>query len=332
MTDIIIQSIIGLFAGFAGGLLGIGGSIVIIPCLIVYFSHLKNSYGGETQHLLQASAMICNFFVSLTALITHKKAKAIIKPIIIKLIPSAIAGILLGVFLSNSTLLAREKGVYLAAFFSLFLIYVATYNFYQLIKKKKDESEEDSPNREYSLIGIIAVGLTMGLMAGLLGVGGGVFCVPAQQLVLRIPLKKAIANSATTITFIAFFGAIYKNASLPLHNIEIATSVKLAATLIPSAIIGSFLGAKVVHALPIKKLRLLFALFLAFMAYQTYKRSLEAIRKPTPVEIVTYRFNKAESSELFKTQEMPLYKMTDTSTISITSIIGDICPTKNKTI
>ena len=63
--DIIVQGLIGLLAGLLGGLLGVGGSLIIIPSLIIYLSASGNNYGGQTQHLLQAAAMLCNFFVAI---------------------------------------------------------------------------------------------------------------------------------------------------------------------------------------------------------------------------------------------------------------------------
>ncbi len=39
--------------GLFGGLLGLGGSTIMIPALVMVF--------GENQHLYQAAAMICNF-------------------------------------------------------------------------------------------------------------------------------------------------------------------------------------------------------------------------------------------------------------------------------
>ncbi|MCH9003289.1 MAG: TSUP family transporter, partial [Planctomycetes bacterium] len=61
--------LIGLFTGVVGGLLGVGGSIVMIPAMTEVI--------GPDQHLYQAAAMIVNFFVVVPAVYQHRKAGAI---------------------------------------------------------------------------------------------------------------------------------------------------------------------------------------------------------------------------------------------------------------
>ncbi|NOT00406.1 MAG: TSUP family transporter, partial [Phycisphaerales bacterium] len=58
--------IIGLAAGLLGGLLGIGGSIVMIPAMTEVL--------GANQHLYQASALMVSFFVGAPALVQHLRA------------------------------------------------------------------------------------------------------------------------------------------------------------------------------------------------------------------------------------------------------------------
>ena len=51
--------VIGLLTGVVGGMLGVGGSIVLIPAMTEVL--------GPNQHLFQATAMIVNFFVVVPA-------------------------------------------------------------------------------------------------------------------------------------------------------------------------------------------------------------------------------------------------------------------------
>ncbi|MFC1782026.1 sulfite exporter TauE/SafE family protein [Planctomycetota bacterium] len=266
---------VGLTAGFIGGLLGVGGSIIIIPALILYLSHSSAGYTGPSQHLIQAAAMICNFFISFPAVIAHYRARAIMKPLVYRLMPAALVGICLGVALSNSSAFARENGKYLGTGLAIFLSYVVIYNIWRLrvLNHLPHFVDEPPPPATWK---VICVGLPMGLVAGLLGIGGGALCVPAQQLILRIPLRRAIANSAATIMFTAVFGAIYKNATLTSHNMSFVDSLHLAVMLIPTAIVGSYLGGRLVHKLPRKILRIAFIIFMAAVAYLTFRKSLAA--------------------------------------------------------
>ena len=281
MIEFIIPALIGLFAGFVGGLLGVGGSIIIIPGLIYYFNQ-TSGYTGPDQHLIQAAAMICNFFISFPAVLAHRRAAAIIKPVVIRLIPAALVGIIAGVALSNSSAFARQNGKYLALGLSIFLAYVVLYNIYRLCLMTKNNNAQTPKPDNVPTWKVLTVGLPMGLIAGLLGIGGGALAVPAQQLILKIPLRNAIANSATTIVFTAIFGALYKNATLAAHGPTILQSLKLAALLIPTAMIASFLGGKLTHKLPRKILRITFIIFMTIVAYKTFKNATNNDQSPPP--------------------------------------------------
>lgn len=275
---LIVPAIIGLVAGVLGGLLGIGGSLIIIPALILYFSCTAAGYQGDDQHLLQAAAMITNVFVAAPSVLAHRKAGAIMRSVVIWLIPSAIVGIVAGVALSNSSVFARENGAYLAMLLCGFLVYVIGYNLYRMLRPHMATDDNEPPPAAPKMV--ICVGLVMGVFAGLLGVGGGAICVPIQQVVLKVPLRRAIANSATTIPFASLIGAIHKNLTLAAHGVSIGDSLLLAAMLIPTAIVGSYFGGRLTHVLPRRVLRVIFIFFLATVAILTFGKARKAVQRP----------------------------------------------------
>ncbi len=177
---------------------------------------------------------------------------------------------------SNSRWFAGENGGYLAMILAGFLLYVAVYNTVRIFGGSSSKASFDETGR-LPHWKVIAVGVPMGLMAGLLGIGGGALCVPLQQIVLRIPLRRAIANSAATIVSVAALGALYKNLTLPQHGVEISASLRLAATLIPTAILGSYLGSRLTHVLPRRILRIVFVVFMAAVAGVTFNRAYKAM-------------------------------------------------------
>ena len=274
--ELLFPAAIGLTAGLVGGLLGIGGSIIIIPALVLYLSH-TGRYAGSTQHLLQAAAMICNVFVAAPAVLVHRRARAIVGSVVLFLVPAALAGILLGVRVSNASLFARQQGVYLAMVFSGFMVYVAGYNTWRLCRKT-DLERGFKQRAKPAAAAVAGVGLVMGFAAGLLGIGGGALCVPMQQVLLRIPLRRAIANSAVTILCVSPIGALFKNATLSHHGVPVTESIELALLLIPTAIVGSYLGGRLTHALPRRVLRVVFIVFMVTMACLMFIRAWEASR------------------------------------------------------
>ena len=68
------------------------------------------------------------------------------------------------------------------------------------------------------------------------------------------------------ITSMALIGAFYKNIPLPQHGIEIAESLRIAAVIIPTAIVGGFFGGKLMHALPKNVVRIIFIAVLVLSA------------------------------------------------------------------
>ena len=286
--ELLIPAAIGLIAGLLGGLLGIGGSIIIIPGLILYLSQ-TGRYEGSVQHLLQAAAMICNVFVAAPSVLAHWRAGMIMKSVTLPLVPAALAGILLGVYVSDTSLFARQNGVYLAMILAGFMVYVAGYNGFRLMTNTDLEhgfDERPGP----PVVGVGSVGLVMGFFAGLLGIGGGAICVPMQQILLRIPLRRAIANSAVTIVCVSSVGAVFKNATLSIHHgIAVTQSLQLAAMLIPTAIVGSYVGGKLTHALPRRVLRLVFIVFMLLVAYLTFTKAWQASHSPAAKPQAAFR-------------------------------------------
>ena len=90
-TDVLLLILVGLVAGGSGGLLGIGGSVVMIPGMVFLFGS-EQQLGREPQHLYQAAAMIVNFFVMLPAVWQHWRAKAPLRSVTRWMVPSTIVG------------------------------------------------------------------------------------------------------------------------------------------------------------------------------------------------------------------------------------------------
>jgi hypothetical protein len=263
-TDLILLILLGLFAGISGGLLGIGGSVVMIPGLVLLF-------GPERQHLYQAAAMIANFFVIAPAVVRHYQAKATLSPVVRLTIPSAVLGAVAGVYISDLPVFRRAGQGYLQIAFSLFLAYVIVYNIWRLYQRSARRLLEHQEAMRLSKVLIVAVvGLPAGLLAGLLGIGGGLFAVPAQQVVFKIRLPNAIANSATTILWSSIVGAAVKNYHLPQHGFHLGQAALLAACLIPSAMVGSWVAAAKVHQWPVSTIRVAFVILLGYCAVRVF--------------------------------------------------------------
>ena len=294
LLGLVVIAAIGLAAGVLGGMLGVGGSVIMIPGLTLAL--------GYDQHLYQAAAMIANVAVSVPAALRHRRAGAIDGPTLRWMGPAAVVCVILGVWLSNRPLFAgTDGGLWLGRVLAVFLVYVILVNLRRLRGEKGGEppAAHDSGRRgerarsplvkgdadasarsqgasctrgrvqlAMGRLRPLSVGSVMGLIAGLLGIGGGAVAVPLQQVLLRLPLKSAIANSATIICFSAAIGAIYKNATLGLHGHTPTAGLTVAAMLAPTAWLGGRAGASLTHRLPIRQVRIAFIALMVVAAWK----------------------------------------------------------------
>ena len=264
--------LIGLVAGISSGLLGVGGSIVIIPCLALLFPQ-------QPYHQHAAAAMIVNSFASFLAAWRHYRVGYVQIAVVARMLPAAVFGICLGVWLSNLQLFTEGHPEYLSRILAAFLIYVAVMNVRRLFRsfKPAHSASPKSPSPGASWLALVP-GLMMGIPAGLLGVGGGFIAVPAQQVVLGTKLRNAMANSSSLIIFSAAVGAVYKNWTLSsVAGATVSQSLWIAALLIPSAVVGSYLGALLMHVSPIHLIRTAFICYLLWAGYSQWTAKPRAV-------------------------------------------------------
>ena len=254
--ELLLLAFVGLSAGLAGGLLGVGGSIVLIPALTEIL--------GPDQHTYQAAAMIVNFFVVVPAVVQHRRAGAIQTGMVARIIPLALVAVILGVALSETSIFEGTGERLLRGIFALFLVTVIAHDFYRMARpveavsrsaRTKNGQQGAKGSSVPSWRTIAAIAIPTGVMAGLLGVGGGVLAVPLQRRLLRVSIRTAIANSATLIVATSFVGAITKNVALMSSSSNAMRSFVLAALLAPAAVAGSYMGSHLTHKLPVRLIK-----------------------------------------------------------------------------
>jgi len=254
-SDMVLIAAIALVGGSLGGLLGLGGSVFIIPALTLCF--------GPNQHLYQASALVANIFVAAAATMRHRGRGTIRRDIVPMMALSAGSAALLGVLVSNA-IPAKP----LMALFGVFLCYCALAEFISLARRKPDQQEPEHRDSPRSLSAVI--GAVGGFASGLLGIGGGAIMVPLLRNYAKLPLRQAVASSAVAMIAACVIGAIAKNASVgSLQSVSgeplsAKSSLVLAGLLAPAAMLGGNIGATLVYRFPVNLTRGLLGLLLAF--------------------------------------------------------------------
>lgn len=115
--------------------------------------------------------------------------------------------------------------------------------------------------------GALIVGFVAGVVAGMLGVGGGILFVPALVLFLNLAQVDAEATSLLAIIPVALVGAANQQR---YGNFRTREAVLLGLLAIPGAI-G---GVAIVNAIPERLTEILFALLMLFVAFQMARRAL----------------------------------------------------------
>ena len=119
------------------------------------------------------------------------------------------------------------------------------------------------------MIEAVLIGLLAGLVAGLLGVGGGSLFVPALTIGLGLGQLDAEATSLLAIIPVALVGTLRQRGH---GNVDLRVGARLG--LLGAG--GAVGGAAIANAVPERALEVSFALFLLFVASQLARRALSA--------------------------------------------------------
>jgi uncharacterized protein len=279
LTALAILLPLGLVAGVLGGLAGVGGSMIILPALGLVFGYSgwaavegTTPGPGGTQHLYQAVAMTVNVVVAIPAALRHRKARltdgspAINTKALPVLTIVTAACVIAGVLLSNM-FMGLGLIILLASFQVAYSIWTA--------RQLQTAAPDYPPTGAISTTGKLSLSAgPTGLVAGLLGLGGGVLQVPLLQWICRFPLRSAVATSSAVMSMTAIIGAGTKLASLPALGQSVQIALLLALGMTPTAVFGANLGAKLAHRLPLKAVRWAILILLVVAAVSMVLRAL----------------------------------------------------------
>lgn len=242
----------GAVAGVLAGLLGVGGGIVIVPALGLLLAFQGLATGCEMQVALGTSLGTI-VFTSLASLRAHHRRGAVRWAVVRTITPGILAGTFTGTFLA-----ARLPTSTLKVIFAVFLALVAT----QMLLDLRPKGRRDLP----SAAATSGVGAVVGGISSLVGIGGGTLSVPFLSW-CGVAMHEAVGTSAAIGFPIALAGALgyavngwgvagRPEPSLGYLYLPAVIGIVLASILtVP-------LGARLAHALPVRRLRQVFAFFL----------------------------------------------------------------------
>ncbi len=116
-----------------------------------------------------------------------------------------------------------------------------------LLTKRKD-SDEDAMEFDFKPLPSALIGASVGVVAGIVGAGGGFILIPLMIRILKVPVKITVGSSLGIVFIGAFMGAVGKVSGNQIPWEYVGPAVVGA---IPASIIGAFVSKK----LPAKVIR-----------------------------------------------------------------------------
>jgi uncharacterized membrane protein YfcA len=216
---------LGFVGAFVAGLLGVGGAIIMIPLLLYVPPWLGvGSLGIAT---VAAISMTQVLFAALSGSLAHGKRGGVHRELAVTVgLATAIASLAGGVASRWLSPLVLTTAFALMATLGTVLMLMAP------AEQERRGPGEAAP---FSRPRGVAIGLGVGLMAGLVGAGGAFLLVPLLLTVLKVPTRLAIGSSLAITLWTAVAGFLGK---LVTGQIPFTPSAALVLGAIPGAQIG----------------------------------------------------------------------------------------------
>lgn len=193
--ELIIYLLIGAIAGFAAGLFGVGGGLIIVPILFIVFTQLQYD-PSVIMHMAVGTSLATIIVTSLSSVSAHHKKGAVLWNVFRNLSPGLVIGSFLGAGIADYL-----SGQGLQLLIGFFAVWVA-------FKMFRGAATPVDPNKHLPSQAMqMAAGGGIGIASAIFGIGGGSLTVPYLNK-NGVIMQKAVATSAACGLPIAIAGAL----------------------------------------------------------------------------------------------------------------------------
>jgi len=245
---------IGLLAGLMSGLFGVGGGTVIVPLLVLILKFDQRLAAGTSL-----AAIVPTATVGVISYAVHGSVDWIAA---LLLAAGAIVGAQIG-----SYLLPRVPITALRWGFVAFLGAVIV-TLFLVVPSRDAELVLDA----LTVVGLLALGVVTGILAGLLGVGGGIIVVPALMLVFGTSDLVAKGTSLLMMIPTAVSGTV---GNVRRGNVDLVAAALIGLAACTTTALGAWIAVQVDPLVA----NILFALFLTVIAGQMALRAVRGRRR-----------------------------------------------------
>ena len=257
ITHMALMLVTGMGVGFIGGLLGIGGAFIMTPVQYMIYTNMGIPVDTAIK-LAFGTDLLVVLPTAISGTWRHYRQRAVWwKPAII------MGGCSLISAFSGATIATHLPGAALKIAFGAIILVAAI----RMLTTQLPQVEEEPKDNPWLWV---AWSSPIGMVAGLVGIGGGVLVVPMMTLALRFKMHTAIATSLAMIIFTSaggVIGYIINGIGVPdLPAYSIGYVNLLAWFLLAVTSIGmAQVGAITAHRLPAKQLRYILIALMFYM-------------------------------------------------------------------
>jgi uncharacterized membrane protein YfcA len=258
--------VLGAATGFAAGLLGIGGGMLMVPFLTFIFT-LRGYPEQHLVHMAIATSLATILFTSISSVRAHHQRGAVLWNVVKVLAPGILLGSLIGAQIAG-----RLPTLWVSLIFAVFV----GFSSLQMLLNRKPRPTRELPRA----LGMFTAGTIIGVISSFVGAGGGFISVPFMVW-SNVKIHNAVATSAALGFPIAAAGTIgyvlagHGQSGLPAGTLGFVYLPALL-TIALASVVTAPLGAKVAHSLDTRPLKRIFALLLAVLAAYMLYRGIKA--------------------------------------------------------
>jgi len=276
---------LGGMVGILSGMFGVGGGFLMTPLL--FFIGIPPAVAVATE----ANQIVASSF---SGVLAHFKRKTVDLKMGGVLLVGGLVGAALGVQLFNALRAIGQVDLLVKLSYVVFLGIIGALMFVESLNaiRKSRKTDGPPPRRHHrgwihalpfktrfrtsglylSVIPPLLVGVAVGVLAAIMGVGGGFIMVPAMIYILGMPTKVVVGTSLFQIIFVTAFTTL-------LHaTTNFTVDMVLAVLLLIGGVIGAQIGARIGVYLKAEQLRILLAIMVLGVCF---KLAFDLLVQPT---------------------------------------------------
>ncbi|MDD7970364.1 sulfite exporter TauE/SafE family protein [Roseinatronobacter alkalisoli] len=253
--------------GVLSGMFGVGGGFLITPLLF---------FIGVPPAVAVATGVNQVVASSISGVLAHLKRKTVDLRMGTVLLIGGLVGSIIGIWFFNLMQRLGQLDLIVQLSYVLFLGIIGALMLQESLRALRRSKNPNAPRRKLhthnwvhnlpwkmkfrasglyiSVVPPLLVGVGVGILAAIMGVGGGFILVPAMIYLLGMPTKVVIGTSLFQVTFVAAFTTMMH--AVTNHSVD----VMLAVFLILGGVIGAQVGTRIGLRLKAEQLRILLAL------------------------------------------------------------------------